>query len=237
MINDTSRSDSAQQFGPFRLPSALSDLDFPRLRFSICLGLFGGLIGGAVSLIVPLTVLDPFIHTPQHPPLGDALIIAMPGFLSGLTVAGLLAYFLFGSPFTLDMQRTRTSRSLPIWIFIGAVHSLVFSLVLGGLFGPFISLFQDFTHSVLSVPQLLSKGLDTTISVPFLSLIGGMNLWFTSFITAGFFSIGAWMIDRFNTSADDAASNYGTWAIATLLCGMIIAFLTMVPETTLARLG
>jgi hypothetical protein len=199
--------------------------------------LFGGLIGGAVSLIVPLTVLDPFIHTPQHPPFGDALIIAMPGFLSGLTVAGLLAYFLFGPPFTLNLKRTRTPRSLPIWIFIGIVHSIVFSLVLGGLFVPYISLFQDFIHSLISVPQLLSKGLDTTISLPYLSLIGGLNLWFTSFIAAGFFSIGAWTIDRFNTSADDTASNFGTWAIAALLYGMIIAFLTMVPETTLARLG
>lgn len=237
VIDVTNRSDSASEFGPFRLPNSLSDIDCPRLRFSICLGLLGGLLGGAVSLIVPLTVLDPYIHTIQHPPFGDALIIAMPGFLSGLTIAGPLAYFLFGPPFTLTPRRRRTSRGLPIWLFIGAVHSLVFALVLGGLFLPYITLFQDFIHSLLSVPQMLSTGLDKTISLPYLAMISGLQLWFTSFVAGGFFSIGGWIIDRFNTSSYNTVSNFGTWIIAALLYGMIIGFLALVPETTLARLG
>lgn len=237
VIDVTDRSDSAGQFGPFRLPNSLSYIDSPRLRFSICLGLLGGLLGGTVSLIVPLTTLDPYIHVIQHPPFGDALIIAMPGFLSGLTIAGPLAYFLFGPPFTLSPRRRRTPRGLPMWLFIGAVHSLVFALVLGGLFLPYISLFQDFIHSLLSVPQMLSEGLDKTISIPYLSLIAGLQFWFTSFITSFFFSIGGWIIDRFNTSAHNTVSNFGTWIIAALFYGIIIGFLTLVPETTLARLG
>ena len=56
-------------------------------------------------------------------------------------------------------------------------------------------------------------------------------------ITSFFFSIGGWIIDRFNTSAHNTVSNFGTWIIAALFYGIIIGFLTLVPETTLARLG
>lgn len=237
MIDATNRSTAVRQYGPFRLPKSFSNGDHPRVRFSICLGLFGGLLGGAVSLITPLTTVDPYITIPQHPPFGQALIIAMPGFLSGLAVAGPLAYILFGPPFTLNPKRTRSPRSLPIWLFIGFGYSLVFSLVLGGLFLPYISLFQDFIHSLLSVPHFLSKGLDMTISLPYLALITGLQIWFTSLFIATLFSVGGWIIDRFNTSSGDTTSKVGTWIIAALLCGIIIVLITLVPGTTLARLG
>ena len=171
------------------------------------------------------------------PPFSEALTIAVPGFLSGFAVTGPLAYILFGPPFVFFRDRRRPSRGLWIWMGVGLIYSLVLALVLGGLFIPYSFLFQDFAKGLLSVPDFLSKGLDLTIMWPYLSVLVGIQLMFTSIFAGVFFGVGAWVIDRFNTSASGATAKFGTWIIAVFLSGVVVAFVTLIPETTLAQLG
>ena len=227
-----------RRYGPVRLPGSSSEIDWPRWRFAACVGLFGGVLGGAVVLVNLLTQVDfPYINIPQHPPFGQALVIAAPGFLSGAAVTAPLAYILFGPPFTFAPNRPRPSRGLPIWIFIGMIYSLVLALVLGGLFIPYSFLFRDFTQGLISVPELLSRGLDLTIMWPYLSVLVGVQLMFTSIFAGAFFGVGAWVIDRFNTSADAITAKFGTWVITVFLSSVIVALVILIPETTLAELG
>ena len=242
--NEKEMADVAKQpaqirrYGPFQLRGSSSEIDWPRWRFGACVGLFGGVLGGAVVLVSLLTqVENPYINIPEHPPFGRALTIAIPGFLSGMAVTGPLAYMLFGPPFTFVRDRLRQSRGLPLWMFIGMAYSLVLALVLGGLFIPYTFLFQDFTGGLLSVPEFLSRGLDLTIMWPYLSVIVGIQLMFTSIFAGVFFGVGAWIIDRFNTSAHPATAKFGTWIVAVVLSGVIIALVTLIPETTLSQLG
>ena len=126
---------------------------------------------------------------------------------------------------------------MPIWVGIGVVYSFVLSLILGGLFLPLTFLFTEFTRGVISVPILLSEALDTTMRWPFLSVVVGIQLLFTAMAAGVLFGLGAWVIDWFNSSADSVSAKYGTWVVAMALCGLVVALLAVVPESTLARLG
>ena len=194
---------------------------------------------GAAALLVNLLsqVEFPYINIPEHPPLGRAIIISLPGFLSGAAVTGPVAYWLLGPPSLFNPGRIRPPRAMPIWVGIGVVYSFVLSLILGGLFLPLTFLFTEFTRGVISVPILLSEALDTTMRWPFLSVVVGIQLLFTAMAAGVLFGLGAWVIDWFNSSADSVSAKYGTWVVTMALCGLVVALLAVVPESTLARLG
>ena len=202
------------------------------------IGAFGGVLGAAVILVNLLGQTElPHINIPEHPPLGHAIVIGVPGFLSGLLVTGPIAYWLLGPPSFFNPDRIRPARALPIWVGIGLTYTLVMSLVLGGLFLPISFLFTDFTRGALSVPNLLSETLDTLLAWPGQSLVMGIQLLFTAMAAGVLFGLGAWVIDQFNSSADSLSAKYGTWVVALALCGLVLAILAVIPGATLARLG
>ena len=212
--------------------------DWQRLRLSLSIGVFGGVLGGAVILVNLLTRFElPHINIPEHPPFSDALVLSFPGFIAGLLITGPVAYWLFGPPSVLHPTRLRPSHNFAMWFGVGFVYSLVLSSILGGLFLPFSFLFREFLRGTVSVPGLLNEWVDLGIAWPFQALVLGVQLMFTSMFAGGIFGVGAWVIDRFNASRNASTAKYGTIVMAVILSIIVAVLVAVVPETTLVRLG
>ena len=211
-------------------------VDWPRIRFAACLAVYGAAIGAAAVLVNFLSQGDP-LEVPQHMPFGPALLFSSAAALAGIVITGPVSYWLYGQAPVFYANKYREPRSFLVWTALGLGYGLLFPLLMGAYFLPMSFRFLDFVNGILNVPELVSSGIDLVLMSPFFSVILGFQLFFTGLIAGVLFGVGAWVIDRFNTSADPATARYGTWAMALALSAIVIAIVAFGPVSTLSRLG
>ena len=213
-----------------------TDTDWLRVRFVICVAIYGAAIGVATILVNFLVRADA-ISLPQHRPLWTSLLFSGAAAVAGITITGPAAYWIFGTRHVFSTVEKRKPRSLIVWIVLGFGYGIAFPLLMGAYFLPLSFYFHDFASGLTSAPQLVSRVFDVVLIWPVLALVFGNGLFFTGLIAGALFGSGGWIIDRFNASTSLTTAKYGTWIMSMLLSIAVIATVIVVPETILARLG
>jgi hypothetical protein len=216
--------------------SAAATTDWPRIRFSATLTLYGAAIGAA-AIIVNFLSQTPSSFEPQHMPFTLSFMFGAYGAMAGGLITGPIVYWIYGG-IGFFYARKRRPRGILIWSFLGFGYGIVFLLIMGGFFLPVGALLTDFYDGLVSVPGLLSQAVDiVTARWAPLALVLGFRLFFTGLLAGGVFAVGAWVIDRFNASEDSATATYGPWAVALAQSVSVIAISIFGPVDVLAKLG
>ena len=221
---------------PVPLEKRLTAIDWRRVRFTACVGLYGGILGAAAILVNFISQVR-FPNVPEHLPTLQSLVFSTGGFTAGAILTAPFAYWIHGPRYVIYPQRLRDPRGMLLWFVLGTFYGIVYSMIVGGIFLPTSLNILDFIGGYISVPKLLM--LSAEMMARFLSLavsLGGRIL-FTGLFAGVVFGGGAWVIDRFNASRDPTTARYGAWGIALALCAGIMIIVLFVPETTLAWFG
>ena len=222
--------------GAVKLGAEAAPIDWPRLRFAIALAIYGGAFGVAITFINFLTQYE-YFEVPERLSIGQAFLFGSAGATAGALLCGPCSYWMYGVRPTFS-SKGREPRRLPVWIILGLLFGFFFPLIMGGIFLPFSQYFMLFFTSIYSVPDLLVKIADLfSASWYSLAIINGFKLILTGLVAGVIFGPGAWVVDRFNTSADLTTSKYGTWVVATVLAILIVAFVQFGPTGLLVKLG
>ena len=222
--------DSAE---PVKLPP-----DWPRIRFTASLTIYGAAIGAAVVLVNLLSQQAEFLEGPQRLTSGRTLLLGFSGALAGISITAPFAFWIFGSRPSFATTRAREARALLVWLALGICYGIAFFIVMGAVFLPTGSHFLDFFTGTNSIVDIYAKSLNliTGRAVTF-AFVFGVRFIFTGLLGGAVFAVGAWIIDRFSNSADPTTARYGGWAAAAALSIAVIALATLAPEEALARLG
>lgn len=211
-------------------------IDWARLRFAICITIFGGAVGIATVLVNHIARIE-YPDIVQRLTLWDTLLFGTAGFLGSALVAAPSAYWLFGPIPTYLVRKKRASRGFRKWVVLSLTFGLLFPFVTGAVFIPVGFNLVDFGSGLLTIPEILAKSVDLIVFAPSVGLLLGIRIVFTGMIAAVVFAPGAWLIDRFNLSDDPTTARYGTWAITVVVSLGLLAFVAIGPEQFLARLG
>lgn len=227
------RTSTARASAP---PAAAPPPDWERIRFALSIGLYGGVLGAATILVNFLSQVD-FPDLPERLAPFQAALFSTAGFGAGAVLTWPIAYWLLGPRREYGPHKKRDARNLPLWFILGFSYGILFSMVMGGIFLPISFNFLDFINGLISVPQLMTRTSDLIVSWPALALVLGTRLLFTGVFAGVIFGGGAWLIDRFNASADPITAKYGPPLIAAVLSIVVAVIVAFAPETTLARFG
>lgn len=210
--------------------------DWPRIRFAATLTLYGAALGAA-AIIINFLSQTPGTDEPRHMPFALSFMFGVYGAMAGGLITGPTVYWMYGG-IGYFYVKVREPRGFIIWSFLGFCYGIVFLLVMGGVFLPVGALLANFYDGLVSIPGLVNQAIDllTARWAP-LALVLGFRLFFTGLLAGGLFALGAWVIDRFNTSEDAATARYGPWAIALALSISVIAASIFGPVELLAKLG
>ena len=220
-----------------KLGAEAAPLDWPRLRFAISLAIYGAALGVTIIFINFLTQFE-YFEVPQRLPVGQALLFGGGAAMAGALLCGPIAYWMYGVRPTFS-DRGRQPRRFWVWLSIGLAYGIFFPLVVGGIFLPLGQYFYGFFTSTFSVPDLLVANINLAAPkfLPF-AIINGFKLIFTGLeISVPLFGPGAWVIDRFNTSADPRTAKYGALAVSISLAVALILFVEFGPMEFLLKLG
>lgn len=211
--------------------------DRARIRFALTVTIYGATVG-AMALLVNLLSQAQFEHVAAHMPWPKTALFGVAGAIGGVVTAGPFAYWLYGRAPSFRKEDDRSARSLLIWVILGFMFGFVYPLVMGGFFLPMAFGLLDFFTGATSVPNLLVDTFDLlTGQWPGLAIILGFRLFFTGLYAGLVFGVGAWVIDRFNASADSTTATYGPWAMSVALSAGLMALVLLGPESTLSKLG
>ena len=210
--------------------------DWIRLRFAICITIFGGTVGITTVLVNHLARIE-FPDVVQRLTLWDTLVFGTAGFLGSALIAAPCAYWLFGPLPIFLARKKRETRGFRKWVVLGVTFGLLFPFVTGAVFIPVGFNLVDFGNGLLTIPEILSKSLDLVVFAPSVGLLLGIRIVFTGMIATVVFAPGAWMIDRFNLSDDPTTAKYGTWAVTVVVSLGLIVFMAIAPEQFLSSLG
>ncbi|MCX8214925.1 MAG: hypothetical protein OTJ97_10550, partial [SAR202 cluster bacterium] len=147
------------------------------------------------------------------------------------------AWFIYGGRPTFSSYRDRGPRSLVRWLGFGSMYGGIHMLLLGGLFLPQANLWFSFINGQVDFLQMLYTASDNLFTAPYLSITVGLQLLFTSMLSMLIFGLGASLIDRINASEDPKTALIGAWAASIMLSIVLIVFLMLAPEETIASIG
>jgi cell division protein FtsX len=108
--------------------------------------------------------------------------------------------------------------------------------VTGGLV-PLNVVFITFAEGDIKLGELPSFVVEGAFQGIRSFFIDGALAIYTWLIAGALFGVGAWVIDRFNSSPSLAASKYGTWVVTLLLGLLIVVIAVLGPPETLRNFG
>ena len=214
------------------------EVDWPRIRFTASISIYGGALGALLLIVNRLAAVPVNQADIEHMPLGQALLFGGFGAMASVVVTAPAAWWLYGGVPKYAATKKRFPRSIFIWFLIGTVYAFLLPFVLGGYFYEMAIRLLGFYGGSLSVPEIMEGTIDQIILSAFKAFILGFDFFFTGLKLAGpLFIPGAWIIDRFNGSDHPATAKYGPWVLALALSAVIIVIMVVVPAPTLARFG
>ena len=181
-------------------------------------------------MIVNLLSRTQGIAEPERLDFVSGLFIYGGGAATGIIVGALVAA-------AVHFEGHRWPLGIVAWLLFGLGFGMAFALLEGGLSSPISTLILEFYRGVLN-PVEVSKGLsDAAIAWPVRAIVGGAAIMFSSAVAGVLFGAGAWLIDRFHTSAHQPTARYGSWVISILLGLAVLSFAIMASPEFLARFG
>ena len=191
----------------------------PRLRFAFTVGIYGAAVG-AFAIIVNFLSQTRFPLEPQHMTMGRTVLFSISGGIGGFLVTVPFAFWMYASPSALYEDTFRKPFGIVAWIFLGLGFGLVYPLLMGAYLLPTTFNLLDFATGFATPRQVLNGSADTIIVGPYLAIVLGVEFFFTGLFAGVLFGAGGWVVDQFNSSADQATAKYGSWAIALSLAIM-----------------
>ena len=203
--------------------------DWRKRRFVAVMAIYGSAIGAA-SMIVNLLARTPGTNQPEHLDLVAGLFIYGGGAVIGILVGSLVAT-------AVHFEGHSWPLGIIVWLLLGLAYGLVFALLAGGLSSPLSTLIFDFCRGLVNPMEVLRALSDIAISWPIRAIIGGAPILFSGALAGILFGAGAWVIDRFHSSAHQPTAQYGSWVISILLGLAVLFVVTLAPPTFLAKFG
>ncbi|MBM3932941.1 MAG: hypothetical protein FJ319_01340 [SAR202 cluster bacterium] len=211
-------------------------MDWPRLRFALAMGVFAAALG-AVTLLINFLTQAEFFQVPERLPLSHTLLFGVCGALPGFLMVAPAAYLMYGVK-PVFRKGKREPRSLIAWITLGFTYAFFYSLLAGGVFLPIGQYMVLFLSSLYGVPNLVVKFIDlATADWYTLGILNSFKIVYTCLVAGAFFGPGAWVIDKFNTSADKKTAEYGTWAVVAVFSIIPLLLFAFSSESLLSKLG
>ncbi len=215
--------------------------DWARIRFTSCVGFYGGAVGAAAVLVNTIS-LRPYYEYLEHLPIGESVVFGIGGALGGLAVSVPFAYWLFGRlpyfTFYAEAHNAgRRPRTYRTWVLFAVGFAITYPLVMGGVFLPLSFQALDFYGGVMSVPDFVVKTLELPLLWLSRGIVVGVRLFFTGLVAGAVFASGGWLIDAFNASRHQPTARYAPWVIAAALATAVLAAAAFTPGEILHKLG
>ena len=200
-----------------------------RVRLVVCLGFYGGMLGGG-ALLVNLLSRTKFPQEPEHLTVeatvftsgGAALVCALMGGLIGVIISK------YG-------ERER-SHGIVVWLALGFLFGVCSPLVTGASI-PTSGVLMTLNQGVISAGDLPLQIIEGLMRAPSFAFTHGVFGLFTGLLAGVLFGAGAAAIDRTNYSSHGLVSTYAPYAIAVSLGILFYAVAAFGPPETLARFG
>ena len=210
-------------------PDETKLLTTTRVRLVVCLGLYGGMLGGG-ALLVNLLSRTKFPQTPEHLSVestvfmsgGAALVCALLGGLIGVIISK------YG-------ERER-SHNILVWLALGFMFG-VFSPVITGASIPVSGAFMSLNQGVFSLGDLPIEFVESLLHAPSFAFTHGVFGLFTGLLAGTLFGIGAAAIDWTNYLSHRVVSTFAPFAIALSLGVLFYSIAAFGPAESLAKLG
>ena len=197
------------------------------LRLIASVTLLGGALGVSIRLVSLLAATKPW-EVPEHLHFPFAAFLGGAGFVSGVIVAGPLAYF--------KTNKADHSGSIFIWVGLGFVFAIAVPLIMGVL-SPFSIVLFDFAEGRTSFREAFDLAISHLFRAFFNAFVGGTPAMFTSFYAGIIFIISSWLVDFAHRAQHPSISQYVSPSVAAILSVLIILVSQFGPPKTLAGLG
>ena len=210
-------------------PEETKLLTATRVRLVICLGIYGGMLGGG-ALLVNLLSRTKFPQTPEHMSVESTVFMSGGAALVCAILAGLIGFIL-----TKYGERER-SHNILVWLGLGFLFG-VFSPVITGASIPVSGAFMSLNQGVFSVGDLPIKFIDSLLHAPSFAFTHGVFGLFTGLLAGTLFGIGAAAIDWTNYLSHRIVSAIAPFVIAIGLGVLFYSIAAFGPAESLAKLG
>ena len=200
-----------------------------RVRLVICLGIYGGMLGGG-ALLVNLLSRTKFPQTPEHLSVESTVFMSGGAALVCALLAGLIGFIM-----TKYGERER-SHNILIWLGLGFLFGM-FSPVITGASIPVSGTFMSLNQGAFSVGDLPTKFIDGLLHSPSFAFTHGVFGLFTGLLAGTLFGIGAAAIDWTNYLSHRVLSALAPFVIAIALGTLFYSIAAFGPAESLAKLG
>ena len=193
-------------------------LDWTRIRFVVCLSVYGGSLG-AMAVLASVTGKSEFLDLPNRLSLGASILFWFSGFFSGAILAAPFAYFVLGRPPRFYKEKLkRRPGTLVKWTMLGLAFGSIFPFVCGATSVPFTQSLFRFVEGFVNVQSLLVTIFDLASGVwAAVMFYMGVRLLFSSLVAGFLFGVGSWGIDKLNLSDNRMVAQYGPIILAVVL--------------------
>ncbi len=203
-----------------------------RARLTICLAVFGGVLGAA-QFLINLLAQTQFPKDPERLALTASLIVSSRALVAGLVVAAILARLATSE---WAGQRPDRARHLLVWVATGIGYG-VLTPVVAGMLVPLSGLILQVATGAMTIGTALTWIPDTILRAPYAGMIFGAVGLSTGLIAGVVFAVGGWLIDAANASSDPKVSRYSAWVVMLAFSVAIVGITVLVPPAVLAKLG
>lgn len=198
-----------------------------RITLTAALTLYGAALGAAAVLISLLVSSNPS-KVPTHLPIVPSIYFALGGSLAAVILVFPIARWM--------SKRAILPRGIFTWLLWGFGFGILLPLLTGGLIPESMVLIQHH-QGLIATQRLFSEMVDALFRGPLSVFVYGATSTFTGIVTGVIFSLGAWIIDKFNVSSNSLLSRFVPWIVVVLIGTMAIAVAVFGPAETLAKLG
>lgn len=211
--------------------------DWPRLRFTVSLGVYAAALGAFTILINILSQISPGADL-AHKPLFQSLVLAGGGALASCLIAVPALWFLFGSrPKFTYSTGLRRPRGLMSWFLIACLYAFMLPLILGGYFYEMATRFLAFFTGFMSVMEMLGATADQLLMAPFKAFTLGFDFFFTAAFAGVLFIPVAYFVDKINASKKAHVATYLTVPFGVICAILLMFWVTFGDLEFLSQLG
>ena len=197
--------------------------DWPRIRFTLSLGIFATALGAFTVLVNILTKLPASVDL-AHQPFFQSVVLASGGALASLFIAVPTLWFLFGPrPQYASSTGIRRPRGALSWFLIGCLYAFILPLILGGYFYEMATRFLMFFTGFMSVMEMLGATTDQLLMAPFKAFTLGFDFFFTAVFAGVLFMPVAYFVDKINASKKPNVAKFATIPLG-VVCAILIMF-------------
>ena len=197
--------------------------DWPRIRFTISLGVFATVLGAFTVLVNLLTQISPGAVL-AHKPLFQSIVLGLGGALASSLIAVPALWFLYGPrpkfSYSTGLRRPRGGIA---WFLLGCLYAFVLPLILGGYFFEMATRFLAFFTGLMSVMEMLGATADQLLMAPFKAFTLGFDFFFTAVFAGVLFIPVAYFVDKINASKK---TNIAKWVTVPfgIVCALLLSF-------------